>query len=324
MSTITHNLKLYVPAFDQIPWDYEVNSNWQVLDAAVGMFTSIPNITGIWKNATAYTAGQSTIDITDSSVWVCAITHTSPAAPTTFAADRAGNPGRWVLSTTGGLYLPISGGTITGNLDVVGSLSVHGTLSTTGNIVGAYVQATTAVQASADGQFQMYQPIPSIRRFAFDNDWFWDFNITTGDLVWNAFSVGTFIEFTVHATPAPFYRGINWMGPWQGNGAYIDTSDERLKTHTEPTTVGLAQVLGIKPIQFRRLNQERTEIGFSAQQLAPILPEAVVHIGTPTKTGPGALTSSEPMLGITSETIIAALVNGMKEIASRLDALENK
>jgi len=96
VTELTPNIRLIVPFFDQVPWDVDVNTNWQVLDAVVGMFAAIPNLSGIWKNSTAYTYGQSTIDATDSSVWQCVQTHTSPALPTTFAQDRTTNPARWI------------------------------------------------------------------------------------------------------------------------------------------------------------------------------------------------------------------------------------
>lgn len=101
MSSVTTNLKLNVPAFDQVPWDVDVNTNWLVLDAAVGMFSAIPNLVGVWKNATAYTYGQSTIDSTDSSIWTCIQTHTSMPAPNAFSLDRTTNPGRWAMVSNG-------------------------------------------------------------------------------------------------------------------------------------------------------------------------------------------------------------------------------
>ena len=77
----------------------------------------------------------------------------------------------------------------------------------------------------------------------------------------------------------------------------------------------------IKPIRFRRKDREREEIGFSAQQLAPVLPQAVLAVGTAAKDGPGSLASDDPILGITTDTIVAALVNAVKALNARIDAL---
>jgi hypothetical protein len=142
---VTPNLKLNVPDFDQDPWDQDVNTNWAILDATVGLYTAIPNLTGVWRNTTAYTYGQSTIDPADSSIWSCAQAHTSSDAPTTFQQDRVQYPIRWSATTPGAMFyatqaatsaqaaansaasaaasaalignaLPISGGTMTGAL----------------------------------------------------------------------------------------------------------------------------------------------------------------------------------------------------------------
>jgi len=93
--TLTPILRLNVPEFDQDPWDTDVNDNWYVLDATVGRFITVPNLTGIWKNSTDYAVGQTAIEQSTSITWQCMVAHTSPAEPTTFSDDRAANPGRW-------------------------------------------------------------------------------------------------------------------------------------------------------------------------------------------------------------------------------------
>lgn len=98
---VTTNLKLHVPVFDQSPWDVDVNTNWNILDAAVGQFVAIPNLAGVWSNSHTYTLGQSAIDNFDSSIWYCLQTHTSPPPPTIFSADRAINPARWTQTSAG-------------------------------------------------------------------------------------------------------------------------------------------------------------------------------------------------------------------------------
>ena len=98
---VTTNLKLHVPIFDQSPWDVDVNTNWNILDAAVGQFVAIPNLAGVWTNSHTYTLGQSAIDSFDSSIWYCLQTHTSPPPPTIFSNDRAINPSRWTQTSAG-------------------------------------------------------------------------------------------------------------------------------------------------------------------------------------------------------------------------------
>jgi len=104
MAEITHNLRLNVPAFDQMPWDVDVNTNWLILDATVGMFAAIPNLVGSWKNATTYGYGMSVIDPADSGIWQCIQGHVSTAAPQSFLQERIQYPGRWVQTTQGAQF----------------------------------------------------------------------------------------------------------------------------------------------------------------------------------------------------------------------------
>lgn len=100
-AAVTTYLKLNVPAFDQMPWDTDVNNNWYILDAVVGLFSAIPNMTGMWQNATAYAVGQAVIDPADSTAWSCGIPHTSATAPTLFAQDRTTHPTYWTQISSG-------------------------------------------------------------------------------------------------------------------------------------------------------------------------------------------------------------------------------
>ena len=209
-------------------------------------------------------------------------------------------------------------GTLSANIlaagtgEITNNLTVGGTVGVSGAITGASLSVSGAVQAG-DGQLQMYELGTTHRVFAFSASWLWTWENATGNLAWNASGSGSYIEFQADpAAPAPINRGINWLGPWQGNGAYIATSDERTKTGIEPATEGLAEVLGIEPIRFRRdRSPKHVEIGFSAGQLASVLPEAVVDLGR------------DDMRGITSDTIVAALVNAVKTLSARIAALED-
>ena len=95
MVTVTPYLKLNVPAFDETPWDTEVDQNWAILDATVGQFFGVANFLGVWLNTTTYLVGQSVVDSDDSSMWLCYVTHTSGDPPQTFAQDRTANPTYW-------------------------------------------------------------------------------------------------------------------------------------------------------------------------------------------------------------------------------------
>ena len=217
-------------------------------------------------------------------------------------------------------------GTVAGSLTVTGSTALNAVTAGTVNVNS--VKATNTVQVG-DGHMQMYELGTTSRVFAFSDDWLWVWENATGDLTWDAYGVGSFISFIVDATPAPFWRGVNWLGPWQGVGAYIDASDERLKTDISDASVGLPEALAIQPIRFRRKLRDGTvsprfEIGFSARRLEGVIPEAVVPIGSQDKEGPGSHASGDPFLGITIEPVVAALLNAVKTLTARIEALECK
>lgn len=577
MGDVTPLLKLNVPVFDQDPWDQEVNDNWATLDAAVGMFTMIPNLVGVWKNATAYTYGQTTIDPADSSMWSCAQAHTSSPTPLSFANERITYPARWAMLQSGAQYyaqqaynssqaaaasaaaaaasaatignalpisggtmtgfivlhhdptaamhpatkqyvdarvggvgfLPITGGTLTGALTIGGNGALYSVITTAnrraiafgydgvglypevdgvnlgylatqgyvsgnflpltgGSISGAvtvggtlqtlntfilsstltYLQSTPSVVdlqmdsggwrlrynrstgalaylrgsdgaqlfgidgtgnvnalGSISGTYGAFSGNMFIRggalyvgaadrsRFISDNatftalnlldaygwqltwssgvvtwtrydgagmftidpsgnvraagnvragaalsccgddmwmgngasgreftmssGWFWDWNSSNGDLWWRYTS-------SFWAMAASISTCFNNLGPTGGVGAYINYSDIRGKRDIEPLPLGLDAVLKLEPIIFTRITNDKREIGFSAQDVAKIIPEAVRDFGILLPDGSGGIESDEPTLGMFIDPIVAAMVNGMKELTTRIIALESK
>lgn len=95
------------------PTRFIANGDGTVTDVATGLMwvaevaKIIPGVTGVhptnqcqvprnnWTNATPYAKADLALDTADTTYWVCAVAHTSAAAPTTFAQDRAANPTYW-------------------------------------------------------------------------------------------------------------------------------------------------------------------------------------------------------------------------------------
>lgn len=114
---------------------------------------------------------------------------------------------------------------------------------------------------------------------------------------------------------APDALVYNALAPVGGVGPYVDVSDIRGKRDVKDSLRGLEEILKLRPISYTRLPRtdhqpppERREIGFSAQDLQSIIPEAVVAI--------------DDELAITTTAIIAALVNSVKELEERLTQVE--
>ena len=121
MVNYTPVLKLVQPDFDQVPWDEAMNGNMAILDATYGKFFAAQGLSGAWANATAYVVGQVLVDQASASMWSCLVSHTSSPAPVTFAQDRAAYPANWGYAGVIQAYLPITGGTLTGQLGLSGA-----------------------------------------------------------------------------------------------------------------------------------------------------------------------------------------------------------
>jgi hypothetical protein len=77
----------------------------------------------------------------------------------------------------------------------------------------------------------------------------------------------------------------------------------------------------------RRSNDEAKsvkEIGFVAQELREVLPEAVRVVGIELPDGSGGIDDDEPSLGVSAETIVAVLCAAVKELSARMKHLEER
>lgn len=120
---------------------------------------------------------------------------------------------------------------------------------------------------------------------------------------------------------------FNAQGTVAGYGAYVNLSDARSKVDVVDADAGLDEVLRLKPISFHRIMQDGTvadhsELGFTAQDVQSVLPEAVRPLGMKLHDGSGELDSDAPSLGVSIDPIVAALVNAVKTLTARVAELE--
>ena len=116
----------------------------------------------------------------------------------------------------------------------------------------------------------------------------------------------------------------------EGQVAFTNASDRRLKKDITSTKYGLETILKLVPVDYLLKSNNLSQIGFIAQDLKPIVPEAVN--GTE-----GDIEKGET-LGITYTTLIPILTKAIQEqekniqelkkenedLKKRIDALENK
>ena len=110
-------------------------------------------------------------------------------------------------------------------------------------------------------------------------------------------------------------RAQSWVSTIASSvGTILGTSDERLKDIKGNFVKGLNAILGLKPINFTwkketGMESESINSGFSAQQVREFIPEAVKE-------------DDEGILSIADRTIIATLVNAVKELNDKVTELQ--
>ena len=151
--------------------------------------------------------------------------------------------------------------------------------------------------------------------------WGWVYNTGNGDMVWN----------WADGAPMWWCRSDLWCfnnrGPTGGVGL-VDLCDERGKENIAADERGLEVVSQLHPVTFDRnckasqLHPHR-EMGFSAQNVRAALPEATVNAGMALEDGTGGLDSENPTIAVAPMSLIAVLVNAVKELNRRLEVLES-
>ena len=163
---------------------------------------------------------------------------------------------------------------------------------------------------------------------SFGSGWYFGYTISNGDIQWVH---GGSSMWILRASDALAYNAINAVG---GNGAYLNISDRSVKDNIEDYTAkGLDAVLALKPVRFTRRDlrkphpeadpqpqklKPRREIGFIAQDVQKVIPEAVMAVGLPLDESG----NYDQTLGMQDTAIIAALVNAVKELSARVKELE--
>ena len=117
------------------------------------------------------------------------------------------------------------------------------------------------------------------------------------------------------------------IGAPSGTNIY-NASDIRLKRNIETITDGLSKVSALRPVKFNwiegfELTEENKDmLGFIAQEVQNIIPEAVENFGNNNITVGD--TVIENSLRVNEKFIIPVLVKAIQELSAKVTALENK
>jgi hypothetical protein len=231
--------------------------------------------------------------------------------------------GTWGWNSPNGTCMTLDGG---GALSVKSNASVGGTLAVTGDISGVGASSSISVPGNITGSTAVWN-VPNAfgfapgglgRKFFFGAAYYWEWNQSSGQMNW--VSNGTPM-WNMRASDGLCFNSVAAVG---GVGPYLNTSDRRTKTNIMPSTKGLTEILQLQPVAFTRADPTtgaQDEIGFVAQDVQPIVPEAVWQAGIPLKDGTGGLDTGDPTLAISESTIAAISVNAIKELNNLITAL---
>lgn len=111
------------------------------------------------------------------------------------------------------------------------------------------------------------------------------------------------------------------IGTTGGTVVGTQTSDQRLKTVVGPLSYGLDDVAALQPVSYTRNDdtENTPRIGFLAQQVQPIVPEAVYDTREPIS----GFDPTETKLAMDYSSLIPVLVKAIQELKARVEALES-
>lgn len=279
---------------------------------------------------------------------------------TAFVSNRSGSLGVYCPYSDGAFGGTLSagnlytGGTVTGgyitstgnvnaNADVTGNRVFANYIESRGDLRGtSQVVSNNNIYVANDGSFSLSQA-GGERFLSFMGGWALVCNTGNGWLSWNNPGGLNWIM----GADGFCYGNMNSVG---GRGEYVNFSDERFKDAITPTTRGLPEILQLNPVEYEFIPPPQIEppaaqtsppegtepiepppsppptqkrhLGFVAQEVAPIIPEAVNIIGVQAPDGTGGMDTADPTLGVTVGSIVACIVNAIKTIDQRLTALE--
>jgi hypothetical protein len=100
-------------------------------------------------------------------------------------------------------------------------------------------------------------------------------------------------------------------GMYMDTNSWVATSDQRVKQNIADIESTIDVVKALKPSRFNWKADGSADVGFIAQQVQPLIPEAVVDSGDP-----------DAMLGITQDKLLPFVVKALQEAVAKIESLE--
>lgn len=239
-----------------------------------------------------------------------------------------GGAGSLFQDASGNLSIVVANaGSASGNVGAFAAAYVfgrNGNFTAPGGIAGTQVTTSNAIYPSTTNA-------PTWNLFAdatnnyvnFASGNYFVYGRANGDLT---YYIGATASLSIRNSDKLLWNGAAAVG---GVGAYVVLSDRRGKSEIDTMRHGLAEILRLEPVSFIRIPQfaeasgpPRRELGFVAQDVLKVIPEAVTLAGITLPDGTGKLDDDEPSLGLTSDSILAVTVAAIQELTARVVALE--
>jgi hypothetical protein len=248
----------------------------------------------------------------------------APTAPTPTAGDSSTKLATTAFAATlAGSYLPLAGGTLTGNLTVNAAITTSGTIAGGG-----------PVTANGLPEFGL-NVSGNLRYLGYAANWFDAWDISSGVRSWvgpggTQMSLDGSGNLTITGATATKAGGGSWVAP----------SDARIKDVHGPYTAGLHEICAIIPVLYSYkgnaslvqtdadaelqplispaiANPAVELVGLIAQDVETVLPECVSRVA--------ALIDGErvdDLRQLDTSPILFALMNAVRELRGRVVALE--
>jgi len=186
---------------------------------------------------------------------------------------------RWVTGRTIALTGDVTG--TSAAFDGSGNLSFAATLANSGVTAGTYLKVTVDAKGRVTAGSAM----------------------TSGDVT------GALGFTPANKAGESFTGSISVSGSITATGDITAYSDARLKADIETIADALDRVRALRGVTFTRRDTGSRGIGLVAQELAPIVPEAV-------------MTHDDGLMSVAYGNLVGVLIEAVKELADKVDRLE--
>ncbi len=133
--------------------------------------------------------------------------------------------------------------------------------------------------------------------------------VTTGASLASADVTGALGYTPANKAGDSFTGSISVSGSITASGDITAYSDARLKTHIETITGALDRVRKLRGVTFSRRETGNRGVGLIAQELASIVPEAV-------------MTHEDGLLSVAYGNLVGVLIEAVKDLADKVERLE--